>query len=62
MKWLKCLCNRFAFAATDSVDEIDKAKRLMEGKEIEGRKLRVRSATDAEKNIGKEFCGAQADL
>lgn len=49
----------FAFAATDSVDEIDKAKRLMEGKEIEGRKLRVRSAKDGEKNIGKEFCGAK---
>merc|ERR1719474_1583702 len=46
----------FAFAATDSVDEIDKAKRLMEGKEIEGRKLRVRSAKDADKNIGKELC------
>merc|ERR1719474_2105246 len=49
----------FAFAATDNVDEINKAKRLMEGKEIEGRKLRVRSAKDAEKNIGKEFCGAK---
>ena len=59
MKWLKYSCNRFAFAATDSVDEIDKAKRLMEGKEIEGRKLRVRSAKDAEKNIGKDFCGAK---
>ena len=32
----------FAFAETDSVDEIEKAKGSMEGVEIQGRKLRVR--------------------
>ena len=33
---------RFAFAETDSVDQIEKAKSAMEGVEIQGRKLRVR--------------------
>ena len=37
---------RFAFAETDSTEEVEKAKRMMEGKEIEGRKLRVRSSKD----------------
>ena len=32
----------FAFAETDSVEEIEKAKGSMEGVEIQGRKLRVR--------------------
>ena len=33
---------RFAFAETESVEEIEKAKSGMEGVEIQGRKLRVR--------------------
>ena len=33
---------RFAFAETESVEEIEKAKAGMEGVEIQGRKLRVR--------------------
>ena len=40
---------RFAFAETDSTEEVEKAKRMMEGKEIEGRKLRVRSSKDSDK-------------
>jgi len=39
----------FAFAETDSTEAVEKAKRMMEGKEIEGRKLRVRSSKDKKK-------------
>ena len=34
--------NRFAFAETESLEQIEKAKGSMEGVEIQGRKLRVR--------------------
>merc|ERR1712019_156108 len=44
----------FAFAETDSVEEIEKAKSTMEGVEIQGRKLRVRSSKDTDKKRGKE--------
>jgi len=44
----------FSFAETDSTEEVEKAKRMMEGKEIEGRKLRVRSSKDADKKKGNE--------
>ena len=43
---------RFAFAKTDSTEEVEKAKRIMAGKEIEGRKLRVRGAEDSGKGTG----------
>jgi len=36
----------FAFAETDSLEMIEKAKNAMEGKEINGRMLRVRSSKD----------------
>jgi len=36
----------FAFAETDSLEMIEKAKNAMEGKEINGRNLRVRSSKD----------------
>lgn len=36
----------FAFAETESLEMIEKAKNAMEGKEINGRKLRVRSSKD----------------
>jgi len=44
----------FAFAETESTEEVEKAKRMMEGKEIEGRKLRVRSSKDPDKKNGNE--------
>jgi len=44
----------FAFAETDSVEEIDKAKGSMEGVEIQGRKLRVRSSKDTDKKKREE--------
>jgi len=44
----------FAFAETDSTEAIEKAKKTMEGKEIEGRKLRVRSSKDSDKKKGNE--------
>jgi len=45
---------RFAFAETDSVDQIEKAKSAMEGVEIQGRKLRVRSSKDTDKKRNEE--------
>ena len=45
-KTLTYLFSRFAFAETDSIDEIEKAKNSMEGVEIQGRKLRVRRLDD----------------
>ena len=45
---------RFAFAETDSTEAVEKAKRMMEGKEIEGRKLRVRSSKDTDKKKESE--------
>lgn len=39
----------FAFAETDSLDMVEKAKNEMEGIEIQGRKLRVRSSKDTDK-------------
>merc|ERR1711915_25311 len=39
----------FAFAETESVDMVEKAKNEMEGVEIQGRKLRVRSSKDTDK-------------
>lgn len=44
----------FAFAETSSTEQIDKAKNCMEGKEIQGRKLRVRSSKDSDKKRDKE--------
>lgn len=46
----------FAFAETESVEEIEKAKGSMEGVEIQGRKLRVRSSkdTDKKKRVARE--------
>merc|ERR1719342_269213 len=44
----------FAFAETDSTEQVEKAKRMMEGKEIEGRKLRVRSSKDSDKKKESE--------
>jgi len=44
----------FAFAETDSVDQIEKAKSAMEGVEIQGRKLRVRSSKDTDKKRNEE--------
>ena len=35
---------RFAFAETESKEEIEKAMRALDSKEIAGRRLRVRSA------------------
>ena len=45
----KCKSFRFAFAETESIEEVEKAKRMMEGKEIDGRKLRVRSSIYSDK-------------
>ena len=45
-KTLTYFFSRFAFAETDSIDEIEKAKNSMEGVEIQGRKLRVRRLDD----------------
>jgi len=39
----------FAFAETDCLDMVEKAKNEMEGQEIQGRKLRVRSSKDTDK-------------
>merc|ERR1712235_71925 len=44
----------FAFAETESVDQIEKAKSAMEGVEIQGRKLRVRSSKDTDKKRNEE--------
>jgi len=44
----------FAFAETDSIDQIEKAKSEMEGKEIQGRKLRVRSSKDTDKKRNED--------
>jgi len=41
----------FAFAETESRDMIEKAKNSMEGKEINGRKLRVRSSKDKSERL-----------
>merc|ERR1712098_273769 len=43
-----------AFAETDSIDQIEKAKSEMEGKEIQGRKLRVRSSKDTDKKRNED--------
>merc|ERR1712110_462659 len=44
----------FAFAETDSLELIEKAKGTMEGVEIQGRKLRVRSSKDTDKKKNEE--------
>merc|ERR1719188_533793 len=44
----------FAFAETESSEEIEKAKSTMEGVEIQGRKLRVRSSKDTDKKKSNE--------
>merc|ERR1711915_36243 len=44
----------FAFAETESVDMVEKAKNEMEGVEIQGRKLRVRSSKDTDKKKREE--------
>ena len=45
---------RFAFAETDSSEQIELAKSSMEGVEIQGRKLRVRSSKDSDKKRDRE--------
>eukprot|EP00092_Neocalanus_flemingeri_P020310 GFUD01022000.1.p1 GENE.GFUD01022000.1~~GFUD01022000.1.p1 ORF type:complete len:423 (+),score=175.76 GFUD01022000.1:190-1458(+) len=44
----------FAFAETESVEMVEKAKAEMEGVEIQGRKLRVRSSKDTDKKRREE--------
>ena len=39
----------FAFAETENKEEIEKAVKAMDSKEIAGRRLRVRSAKDKDK-------------
>ena len=45
---------RFAFAETASSEQIELAKSSMEGVEIQGRKLRVRSSKDSDKKRDRE--------
>ena len=52
MELIYATSSRFAFAKTDSTEEVAKAKRIMAGKEIEGRKLRVRGSEDSGKGTG----------
>jgi len=47
----------FAFAETESVEMVEKAKAEMEGVEIQGRKLRVRSSKDTDKKRREERGG-----
>lgn len=47
----------FAFAETESVEMVEKAKAEMEGVEIQGRKLRVRSSKDTDKKRREERSG-----
>ena len=44
------LVSRFAFAETDNEEEIQKAIKAMDSKEIHGRRLRVRSSKDKDRN------------
>lgn len=44
----------FAFAETESLEQIEKAKGSMEGVEIQGRKLRVRSSKDTDKKKNED--------
>ena len=41
---------RFAFAETNCEEEIQKAIKTMDSKEIHGRRLRVRSSKDKDRN------------
>ena len=45
---------RFAFAETSSEEEIQKAIKAMDSKEIHGRRLRVRSSKDKDRNDKKD--------
>jgi len=47
----------FAFAETESSEMVEKAKTEMEGVEIQGRKLRVRSSKDTDKKRREEKSG-----
>jgi RNA recognition motif-containing protein len=40
---------RFAFAETENKEEIERAVKALDSKEIAGRRLRVRSAKDKDK-------------
>lgn len=44
------MVSRFAFAETDNEEEIQKAIKAMDSKEIHGRRLRVRSSKDKDRN------------
>lgn len=46
---IKTLIFRFAFAETTGEDEIQKAIKAMDSKEIHGRRLRVRSSKDKDR-------------
>ena len=47
---LSILFCRFAFAETNCEEEIQKAIKTMDSKEIHGRRLRVRSSKDKDRN------------
>ena len=52
------LFGRFAFAETISQEEVAKAVKAMESKEINGRRLRVRSAADKDKKGPRDDAGS----
>ena len=47
-----CVFCRFGFAETTVKEEIEKAVKALDSKEINGRRLRVRAAGDKEKKPG----------
>ena len=52
------LFGRFAFAETISQEEVAKAVKAMESTEINGRRLRVRSAADKDKKGPRDDAGS----